>query len=172
MGVDVKAYGKATFIGDNRFCDNRKHFHLLDPHYVSNKEVMQMGCYEVDECTYEFKAGTSTNHSLWLNILALLIYGHPTKVIYNEKERYADLPFVAFFRGASPEVIFGPKLCAQLLKEFSDNRQFVTKAIVEKANAYIPKDSRDLNPEWWLYHYDDWCKAFTLASDNGLIQIY
>lgn len=98
------------------------------------------------EDSFDFAAGSYGGYNCWREQLNRFAVGNAFRELIN----FAD-----------NEGTIGPVVSKKLAKDFIDN--------AERAIGYA-KTLTD--GEWWLKKYENWRKAFEMASDNGAVDFH
>ena len=101
--------------------------------------------------TYEnefgFRAGSYIGYNWWRNKLEAFAEGNSFQELIN----FAD-----------NEGVIGSVVSSKLYNDFSNN--------LEKAEAY--SKTLGVEGEWWFKNYQNWMKAFDMASQNGAVDFH
>ncbi len=107
---------------------------------------------------HRFRAGSYHGYNEWRAMLAKLVGTTPKQVwAGSEDAAVRELPFFELINFSDCEGFFGPKTSAKLAADFRELRP--------KAEATYAKDRHGA----FMRCYDDWQKAFELASGGGVV---
>jgi hypothetical protein len=101
--------------------------------------------------------------------------GEEPEDVWAEAEDFEGEPFVELINYSDCDGCIGPRTSRKLAEDF--------RKYAEKAAAYFhehgPNNPNLLEREsdyfvhpWWLENYDEWRKAFELASDGGFVEFH
>lgn len=127
-----------------------------NPSFTQNDGLVP-GVYSYTE-TFGFRAGSYSGYNQWRNTLAFLS-GHGSAEHAWElcKDGLpADKPFIELINFSDCEGTIGPKTATKLLADF------------EKYD----KAAQTVEDPWFYSLYEEWRKAFQMASDNGFISFH
>jgi hypothetical protein len=161
MGMDIGAYSNIRIIkadlDEEGFLGypptvNGEPWNVIQIHsgeYFPNKSmnIIKGACYEYDD-KFEFRAGSFSGYSIWLNILDEL-YCKPNP----------DHPFIELIKdGYSPDMPLDYNVYEKLSLDFDKYYDHVKNR--QSTNVYWPQ---------FIDLYEEMHKAFKLASNNGVV---
>jgi len=160
MGLDVRAYSQCVFVhephGYNEECDDR--IPVRHQPWVDVLDGRSLGCYEHKGETFHFRAGSYGGYGDWRRSLSVLGLGTTAETVWHEPGAFAGEPFVELVNFSDCEGAIGPATSEKLAADFATHR-----------------DAAASGPDfggYFLAKYDDWHKAFTLASDDGWVVLH
>jgi hypothetical protein len=111
----------------------------------------------------DFRAGSYGGYNAWRDKLAKLAGAKPIKDA-KEEHPYAHAVF------ADPD----PKLPFVELINFADNEGTIGTAVSRKlaADFAMNRDKAEAIGDWFWDRYQDWQKAFEIASDDGAVTFH
>lgn len=160
MGLDITAYSKIHFLhelpdGEDHSLD---HPFLYPTDSPLQEEGIKKGCYGYED-KFQFRAGSYSGYSYYRTQLAKMVHGVPAEAVWENPERYTE--FVEQIHFSDCDGIIGPKTSEKLAKDYDEFRM---KA--EQFTKTLP------DGDYWLSRYEDWSKAFHLASDGGVVEFH
>lgn len=164
MGLSIHAVGRAEYLCPARELeDDEADGCVVAKNYECFRERLDglpEGIYRVSgkehffSCSYGFV-------DFWRHELAQAALDQDHHDIVFNPAPFAGLPFYELLVMADTEGAIGPTTSAKLHRDFVTERLTVSTRIRQR----LPEDEA----EDWLYYYDQWCKAFELAKDGGLV---
>lgn len=180
MGLDITAYRKiekldCVFDSDGYPIDPKTgepldwqtyFFACVNPEFPRQADGIKDGnCYKFEE-DYKFRAGSFLGYNHWREQLAKLA-GYPAVLapignMLLEKrhdegaEKSGGGPFYELICFSDCEGVIGPKTSAKLAQDF--------QAFQESADQHEDERFRS--------RYNDWRKAFEMASESGCVRFY
>lgn len=184
MGLSVYAYRKATPVeghlsemkGDGPLVhcqdedENGDLLHVVAFAYQGferSMEGLEPGrCYVVEGTPLSFHAGSCTGYGEWRDDLSQTILGksaHDAYASLLENPVQSRFPFLELICFADNEGTIGPLAAARLYADFVSHRSEYLRSL-------------ESDPAKRLFHYDDlyedFTKAFELASNGGLVEFH
>jgi hypothetical protein len=188
MGLDITAYSNLKHIGKHEFdpllnegepgphCYYENHVQayaydsfpdsfrglpVIGTEHHGSSAFLASGCYEITPKTetHGFRAGSYSGYGQWRQNLASQF--NPAALYLDRKgpgmaKPDPELPFYELIWFADNEGCIGPEAAADLLADFR-----------EHADKYVdPYDG------YGRQKYDDWTRAFELASASGLVEFH
>jgi hypothetical protein len=161
VGLDVVAYRTAVLTEPHpnaEACVDLEHipaFHL--GFEQSFRGLIWERCYECRGEDFYFRAGTYRQHAQFRQVLARAALNVDADDIYADPGPFRDKPFFELIFFADTEGCIGPLAAADLAADFAQGRDTGVRAGLNE-----------------VYHslYDDWSRAFTLASGGGLVHFH
>lgn len=159
MGLDIFAIEKAVRVSD----DMEKDFDELgldegavvriciSPTFEAH-DHLQNGIY-LYQGSMDFAAGSYSTYNGFREELCVMVHKVYAEIIWKNPEIYKGSDFYELINFSDCEGVIGPTTSQKLAADFKKHRE--TYAL--ECNA------------WALEHYDDWTKAFELASNDGMV---
>lgn len=167
MGLDITAYSHLKAVGKHAeaWCDDENHVEVfaydafpqsfrgipvLATEDTQGGSFLVGGCYALttETKTHGFRAGSYGGYNQWRADLERQF----------NPDRTLDGPFYELLWFADNEGSIGPDAARDLLADFR-----------EHAKAYQPPGSWS---EYARQCYDDWTRAFELATDGGIVSFH
>jgi hypothetical protein len=166
MGLDITAYAGiklASIIKDMEASDaydthteiRQDTIEWVEKNFSGRTEGLKAGIYTFAD-RYGFRAGSYSGYGIWRSQLSFFAHGKTSKEIWESDVTTGD--FMELINFADNEGVIGPVVSKKLAKDFEDNRA----AIFAKTG----------DGDYFRAKYDDWAKAFALASNNGFIDFH
>jgi hypothetical protein len=162
MGLDITAYEKLEWLReipeDWDHEEDETSLYRIEA-FAKSCDGLRNGIYRYSGETHGFRAGSYSGYNEWRRQLARLVGTVPEAV-------WKGAPCAAFgelIHNADNEGFIGPTTSAKLAKDFAD---WQTRA--EKFAAECHADDGG----WFLGKYNDWRKAFELASKGGAVALH
>lgn len=171
MGLDISAYSKLEYIEtmDVEAWENKYWLHHSEmpfktvmashwePVYAARATPMvENGVYKITGEEFDFRAGSYSGYNRWREQLSFMATGLNPRTIWNNEDRYRNVPFFELIDFSDCEGIIGPTVAAKLAADFA---------------AYQDKADRH-SDEYFRQKYADWRKAFLLAADGGMVAFH
>jgi len=109
-----------------------------------------------------FRAGSYSGYNMWRTHLCQIALDVPPDDVWEDPEAYDGMPFVELINFSDCEGCIGPKTSAKLAADF---RQYGGR-LREIAPKQITSDE---DRGYFFESYDDWQRAFELASRDGFV---
>lgn len=177
MGLDITAYSKVekldANVNDNGYpvsntTDEEVDYSCVayvNEHFPHRADDIEDGAvYDCDD-SFGFRAGSYSGYSGWREELAKLA-GYPAASIerYGEQRFRHDVgawaasdgPFWEMIMFSDCEGVIGTSVCSKLAKDFAD----------------FDGRAKNIGNEWFYNLYQQWHKAFELASNNGFVDFH
>jgi hypothetical protein len=162
MGLDIVAYSRVELVGvgiDNEeFADQENLCAAYATDFPEQIDVLLEGMYKVEGDSHCFHAGSCGSYGDWRKQLANMIGTTAEKIWADPTQK---LPFVELIWFADNEGTIGPHTSMKLHKDFVDN--------LDKAKEFsvtLPFEGA----AYFMELYNDFLKAFELASDCGFVK--
>ena len=172
MGLDISYASKVDFENRRDPDDESEDILYLYPNdsLLDQSEGIQSGEYICEGIQDYFRAGSYSGYSswrrtlanmigweiedLWRNVETLVQRNENLNDVLNENDRFSvDIPFVELLHFSDCEGFIGPKTSAKLHADFLEWN--------EKAKA--------VDQGYFYERYQEWTKAFEVASDGGCV---
>lgn len=174
MGLDIRACSNLELISSfERTSDNKIKWQddLLDSDTVESiyeagfpkrLDGAEEGWYRHTGETeiHSFRAGSYSGYNRWRERLAHMALEVTPDVVWGNWEIYEGRPFAELINFADNEGAFGPKTSEKLLMDFEKYRM--------KAREYATTLEPD-SAQWFVENYDDFARAFALATQGGFV---
>jgi hypothetical protein len=159
MGLDVSSYSKLELVHTGGMTDEDEEEERvwLCITYPERADELVEGVYEVLGDRFSFRAGSYSAYNWWRTHLAALVGTTPRQVWDLKHEPPAFLEIIDF---TDCDGVIGPKTAGKLAKDFEAWR---SRAVS------FGKTIED-NGEYFIEVYDEFAKAFKLASDGGAVE--
>ncbi len=174
MGRNIMGVSQVQFVHQDECCEERGHTNLanIDPDYTGFLDGLRLGCYTAAGEKKVF-GGDWESLEQWAELLSYAVHGTRPETFWGDEAQQgqAFAEVIAFATMQGYEVI-GPLTSRKLAADFAAYEG----EIEGKLRQVIAR--RDLN-RWfnesdisaWLVWYQDWKKAFELASDGGFVYL-
>ncbi|MCE5227915.1 MAG: hypothetical protein LLG05_18905 [Porphyromonadaceae bacterium] len=159
MGLDITAYRQLSVVEDPKFDEDGD---LIDwesqwrpgagmvwseTHFPGRGEgIIPETVYSWEE-EFDFGAGSYFGYNSWRRKL---------------NDFMGDKAFQELINFADNEGVIGPVVSKKIAKDFADYE--------EQATDYA--ETMGTDGRWWISKYQDWKKAFEMASDDGAIDFH
>jgi hypothetical protein len=172
MGLDISYASKVDFENRRDPDDESEDILYLYPNdsLLDQSEGIQSGEYICEGIQDYFRAGSYSGYSswrrtlanmigweieyLWRNVETLVQRNENLNDVLNENDRFSvDIPFIELLHFSDCEGFIGPKTSAKLHEDFLEWD--------EKAKA--------VDQGYFYERYQEWTKAFEVASDGGCV---
>lgn len=127
------------------------------PHSLGS--ILNDRCYTATGEQFRFHAGSYSGYNIWREELSKHALGVSPGRVWNDPGAWADRPFYELINFSDCEGVIGPEVSARLAQDFRDHRDDI-RAALESAGA------------WMAVKYDEWQRAFELASVDGLVDFH
>lgn len=179
MGLDITAYSKLKTV-DSEFLKIRERIpgvfgKLGEEVYEFTKSMvdspnnwiqdMEPGtCYQSkDTVEFDFRAGSYGGYNDYRNKLSECFLNVQSNEVWTNERRYEGKPFYEQINFSDCEGFIGPKVSAKLHEDYKRGRDQWYEFLKE---LYAGDDEEI---KWGMAIYDNWTKAFGIASDEGLV---
>jgi hypothetical protein len=163
MGIDILVYRGLERMPDHEFTDQCYKAGEFD-HFVIKGDHQKLGlidgCYLPEQWYYTSICNWS-GYSHWCEHLALMAHGVDANTVWRNPESH---PAFRELIGFTDHGDLGAEVCRKLAGDFRDN--------LEKAEAYSQKLGEDDFPDWWIFLYKKFLRAFDFASERGCVLSY
>lgn len=181
MGLDISAYSKLEEVEVPDFNTNSQESEWEDSmwdlgniqirsnyHFPEHTMGVDDGWYEPSGEYYSFRAGSYTGYNNWRDILTYGIgYGDKTDVVWE-----GDLkgPFTELLNFTDSDGIIGPTYSKKLYDDFVNYKSEIMDTLTKVVMGFSTDIKLDVDHyDYFFRVYDDFTKAFKLASDNGVV---
>jgi hypothetical protein len=172
MGLDIRAYSQVELIETTDLDTweekcypaesgpyGRETIYIYGPNDAGFEEhlsgIQVYGVYGyADE--FEFRAGSYGGYNEWRDWLSRSFLGVPARAVWENREKYRGEPFFYLINFSDCEGIIAGVAAKKLAKDFANHK-------LRALN--VPRSD-----DWFINKYNDWRKAFALASDHGLVE--
>jgi hypothetical protein len=173
MGLDISYASKINFESRNYVSDEDNNVYLYpNDSLLDQSEGIQSGEYTCEGIQDSFRAGSYSGYgswrktlaeliaweieNLWLHVETLVQRNENLNDILDENDEFkVDIPFVELLHFSDCEGFIGPKTSAKLHADFLEWD--------EKAKNFDSQNS------YFYERYQEWTKAFEVASDGGCV---
>jgi hypothetical protein len=181
MALDITAYEKAEFVS-SEWDEKEKGdpydagLYLVDTpaNFAARIHGMRAGYHKTSGEEFGFRAGSYSGYNWWRELLAKAIHHKSAQRVWHEAdelepeaEEFADyVPMPAFYElieFSDCEGCIGTEVSKKLHKDFGENR--------EKYVEYVKAQEADI-AGYCINRYDDWLKAFEIASKGGFVAFH
>lgn len=173
MGLDIRAFNgleKCDIQSEDAYSKYANCANLIPNDLIFNQSGDLNGYYTHNGEYMTFRAGAYSSYGKWRKMLAEMI-GYPDidslwDVVRRDlsigevlsESVGINIPFIELLYFSDCEGVIGEKVACNLYNDFVENR--------ERAKEY----SIQMRNSDWLSLYDDFTKAFRIASNNGVVQ--
>lgn len=173
MGLDIRAFNglkKCQIQTEEAYEKYNNCSSLIPKDYIFGQSSGLSGYYLYTGEYFTFRAGPYSSYGKWRSMLCEML-GHPNiEMLWNsvdrdikigevlEENNYTDSPFIELLCFSDCEGFIGPKVSKKLYEDFVNYRQQAFDYSASKKNSD------------WLSLYDDFLKAFKIASNNGCVE--
>ncbi len=148
------------------------------PNFPEQAEGIENGTYISRDGQHTgFRAGSYSGYGTWRDWLAQATMGGILGKTGGASTMWSSadsgdygLPFMELINFSDADGIIGPIVSAKLYKDFVDYEKLIVEKIDQwflKMNPNKEYDSEDM--KWFMIKYNDWKKAFKIASNNGAV---
>lgn len=168
MGLDITAYADLKLVGTAMDGDDYEerfdwvstlyiYGPTLDlwPSHIEGANLVRGGVYQFSK-QWKFGAGSYSGYNFWREELSLCALGVSPETIWDDFERWKDLPFAYLINFSDCEGYIAGKTAQRLFEDFEQHKE----------------NSRVWGSDYWRQTYNDWHKAFRLAAQNGLVDFH
>lgn len=160
MGLDITAYKKLKVVTNPEIDEDRSpvnwetewtpgaSMEWSEENFPSRGEGIDPQTVYTWEDEFGFRAGSYSGYNSWRRNLERFASGDSFQELIN----FAD-----------NEGVIGFVVSKKLLKDFTENE--------EKAKEFASILGKE-EGDWWLNKYNDWKKAFEMASDSGAVDFH
>jgi hypothetical protein len=160
MGLDITAYEKLTFVRPS-VTNVDYDYPTETPVYVKRPDRadgLVTGIYRVDGETFEFRAGSYSGYNAWRAWLCRTMLQKTPEYVWSHLEDFVGKPFIELIDFSDCEGTIGSDVCAKLAHDFAAHRN-----VAERTQG---------EDDYNLRKYDEWHKAFVLASSGGAVAFH
>jgi hypothetical protein len=157
----VHAFAYSAFPRSTRGLRNGGDVHPISD--TSTTMIIAESWYKTtaDTETIGFRAGSYSGYGFFRGLLASLV-GTTPEAMWDDPGA-VDQPFYELIHFADNEGCIGPEAARDLLADFREHRDAWAQMV--KANADLAGAV-----DYYIDKYDEWIRAFELASDGGLVE--
>jgi hypothetical protein len=132
-----------------------------DPAHKAQLEGMKPGRYEYTDQTeqHSFRAGSYSGYNWWRRQLCQFAHGVEPEEVWSDRQRYRGKPFVELIDFTDCDGRIGTKVAAKLAQDFRVHK----KPAADFATTLGPEND-------WLEVYEEFARAFELASQDGALK--
>jgi hypothetical protein len=126
---------------------------------------LEVGLYrETDESRqHDFSAGPYSTYNWFRRNLSTAIFGVSAEDIWLKSEAYEGRPFFELIEFSDCDGVIGPEVSKKLHEDFETHRSSMIKYCLDN---FIDDDH---SYEYTMGVYDNFSKAFKIASNGGLV---
>lgn len=173
MGLDIRAFNKlekCQLQSSEAYERYNNCVELTPKDFIFDQSSGLEGYYLYNGEYLTFRAGAYSSYVKWRKMLSEMI-GYPDiEKLWDsvnrditigeilEEKSAINSPFIELICFSDCEGFIGPKVSKKLYKDFVDYRQKAFEYSASKKNSD------------WLSLYDDFLKAFKIASNNGCVE--
>jgi len=170
MGLDITSYKNVKIIGrssdveeweENYYLNNKEDTVFIYPglsNFFPEWAVgLEYGAVYEYEDAFGFRAGSYSGYNYWREWLCETFLNVSPRTVWNNPELYEDKPFYRLIHFADNEGFISQIHAQKLAKDFQQYQNVV--------------DTLDCD-EWMKEKYNDWRKAFEMASENGFVEFH
>jgi hypothetical protein len=179
MGLDITSYEHVKLVeevhaiedSEGNYCNDTPEFggknHVTTynegsfPHTLGSLIVGK--CYLASGEQFRFRAGSYSGYSRFREALCLEALGVSANTVWAEPEKYVGRPFYEMINFSDCEGVVGHEVCLKLTRDFQEGRETV-RARLEQTD--------DHGFGWYADSYDNWQKAYELASVDGMVKFH
>lgn len=190
MGLDISVYGKAERLAPQPEADAKGHYsdeiyeseNLVHAFAYSSMEQSLRGLEPWQEKAWEggeryfdagwwkvtptrddfdFRAGSYSGYNSFREQLAQAALDVTPRAVWDRLDFYRERPFFELINFADNEGTIGPLAAADLAQDFRDQRSIVLAAWHD-----VEEES------WFTAKYDEWQRAFDVASGHGIVAFH
>jgi|LakMenEpi03Aug12_release.lakeMendotaPanAssembly.Ray.scaffolds.fasta_scaffold13684_9 hypothetical protein len=111
---------------------------------------------------YDFKAGSYSGYSAYRRMLSECFLGALPEEVWSNQSIYRGQPFYEQVNFSDCEGFIGPEFSAKLAEDYEEGR--------DQWYEYLKESGEGANwVELHMARYDNWTKAFKVASDGGFV---
>ncbi len=175
MGLDITAYEHLTLKkaitlktrqadewADEEEGENNGWVFLYDTAWRG--DGLKEGWYKPEGERYRFRAGSYGGYNGWRTHLCQAMLDVSAKALWETQEhplvatRFLGKPFVELINFSDCEGVIGPRTSKKLATDFAEHKDKFAATLDPKLTDFGYAES-----------YDDWTKAFALASETGAV---
>lgn len=166
MGLDITAYKNVKLIETLRaYEDYESKYDWQDNYDFLSANVLSMWADRSSDLTpggvysYEdsmgFRAGSYSWYNYWRNELSKMMLNVEASDVWNNPDRYKEMPFYELINFSDCEGVLGTQVCRDLAEDFET---YLSIAVMH-------------TDEWFVDKYNNWLEAFKFA-ENGYVDFH
>lgn len=152
MGLDVTAYERVVFLGDDEGDDEGLRL-TAEPGFGEHCDGLANGLYRAEGDRFSFRAGSYSGYNGWRNQLAVLVGWASAEAAWSAP---TPGPFYELIHNSDCEGFIGPKTAAKLAGDFE----------AWHARAAAARDA------WFMEGFNNWLHAFRIAAGGGVVKLH
>ena len=173
MGLDITAYSRlipapdAERDEDDYPVDYDIHwlahpvtFAMTDRHFPGRTDGLIANMTYTYADSFGFRAGSYGGYGAWRRSLAEMA-GYSVEGV--RRDPPVIRPFIELINFSDCEGMIGPAASAKLARDFAEHQA--------RAEVWATTMG-DLEGGWWLESYNDWRRAFEMATDSGAVDFH
>lgn len=174
MGLDITAYSKLEtpdplvrkVLDKLLLTDNREEVFEFSERHIASPDNwigdMQPGkYYETSKTeTFDFRAGSYSVYNTYRKMISECFLDATQNEVWDNEKKFEGKPFYEQVNFSDCEGFIGPEVSAKLAGDYKKGR--------DKWYEYL-RESGETQIEYYMSKYDQWTKAFELASDGGFV---
>ena len=174
MGLDITAYSKLESVDPlvqkvrQRLLvqDDEDEIYEFTPSHISspNNRIgdMKPGKYYVTPATVtlDFRAGSYSGYNTYRKMISECFLDTTQNEVWDNEKKFEGKPFYEQVNFSDCEGFIGPEASAKLAVDYKEGR--------DQWYEYL-RESGETQIEYYMSKYDQWTKAFELASDGGFV---
>lgn len=177
MGLDITAHSEIEVVELLSDYDEDRYLWPIDyinPHFPHAVPATWLGFefvyYSVNGESHAFRAGSYGGYSMFRSALAEAFLGEPARRsdasgnFWETIERHEGKPFYELINFSDCEGVMAGPVGKKLYADFEQNGSVFLDSVSEKYDEITISRYASL--------YEDWTRAFELASDNGLVSFH
>lgn len=173
MGLDISVYkeidfesfqsrsGKSEEELDELYDNMLYLYNSYNPYNQSDN--IREGFYNYEKREFNFRAGSYSGYNMFREILCESFYELKPEVIWGNITKYKDGDFIELINFSDCEGFIGPKTSKKLFNDFVKNEDKFNSFLDTKINENTTKD-------YYKEKYQEWKKAFEIASEDGVVR--
>lgn len=175
MGLDITAYEHVMLVAGEHVKEDeagnccyesarwggQDHIPIYnEPSFPHSLGSIQNGkCYVATGEEFRFHGGSYSGYNAWREALCEVALGVAPRYVWRDPESWLDQPFCELINFSDCQGAFGPEVSAKLARDFREHRHDVMAKLAAQA-------------DYWGEKYDDFQRAFKLASGDGLVYFH
>lgn len=169
MGLDITAYEKLTYVRPYTDGEDVSYPDEVGLYYACRVDCehcaaaagrTQPGVYTIDGERQDFRAGSYSGYNFWRRKLAELV-GVTDKGVWDGTETAPA--FGELINFSDCEGYIGPDVSSKLAQDFAD-----WQGRAEEFSQGLGS----FDGQYWIERYNEWRKAFELASTDGAVKLH
>ena len=108
---------------------------------------------------YSFRAGSYSGYGTYRKMLSECFLGARPEEVWRNESVYRGQPFYEQVNFSDCEGFIGPEFSAKLAEDYEEGR--------DQWYEYLKESGEEI--EYYMARYDNWTKAFQVASDDGFV---